>query len=92
MDIRKEDNSKEIKDKVKWEGQGLPITFIPILKSSFQSKITTFIVDSIFTLTVEMKDETESFDESVGLATYSNSESTIDTCTSIFEVLWMQNE
>jgi hypothetical protein len=66
--------------------------FQPILKSSFQTKITTLIVDSIYSLTVEMKDKVASFDESVGLATYSNSESNIDTYTSIFETLWMQNE
>jgi hypothetical protein len=39
-----------------------------------------------------MEDMVASFDESVGLATYSNSESNIDTYTSIFETLWMQNE
>ena len=72
---------------------GRPITFQAILKPSFQTKITTLIVDSTFSLTVEMKDEAkESFDESVGLATYSNSESTIDAYTSIFETLWVQNE
>lgn len=38
-----------------------------------------------------MKDKVASFDESVGLATYSNSESNTDTYTSIFETLWMQN-
>jgi hypothetical protein len=93
VDVRKEDDLEEIKKKVKWAGQGQSIKFQPILKSSFQTKITTFIVDSVFSLTVEMKDEAkETFDESLGLATYSNSESTINTYTSIFETLWMQNE
>jgi two-component system, OmpR family, sensor histidine kinase VicK len=92
VDVRREVDLKEIKEKVKWAGHG-SIAFQPILKSSFQSKITTFIVDSILSLTVEMKDKAkESFDESVGLATYSNSESTIDTYTSIFETLWIQND
>ena len=78
---------------MKWAGHGRPINFQPILKPLFQTKITTLIVDSIFSLTVEMKDEAkESFDESVGLATYSNSESTIDAYASIFETLWVQNE
>lgn len=76
---------------MKWM-QGQPITFRPILKSSFQTKTTTLIVDPTYSLTVEMKVEVESFDESVGLATYSNSEFNIDTYTSIFETLWMQNE
>jgi hypothetical protein len=93
VDVRQEDEAKEIKEKVKWAGHDRPIKFQPILKPSFQTKITTLIVDSIFSLTVEMKDEAkESFDESVGLATYSNNESTIDAYTSIFETLWVQNE
>jgi hypothetical protein len=93
VDMRKQDDLKEIEEKVKWTTQGRSITFQPILKSSFQTKITTLVVDSVYSLTVEMKDEAkESFDESVGLATYSNSESNIDTYTSIFETLWMQNE
>jgi hypothetical protein len=93
VDVRQEGEAKEIKEKVKWEGHGRPISFQPILKPSFQTQNTTLIFDSIFSLTVEMKDEAkESFDESVGLATYSNSESTIDTYTSIFETLRVQNE
>jgi two-component system, OmpR family, sensor histidine kinase VicK len=92
VDVRKEDDRKDIEEKMKQAGQGRFITFQPILRSSFQTKITTLIVDSTYSLTVEMKDEVESFDESAGLATYSNSESNIDTYTSIFETLWMQNE
>jgi hypothetical protein len=92
VDVRKQVDFKEMEEKVKWT-QGQHITFRPILKSSFQTKITTLIVDSTYSLTVEMREDTnESFDESVGLATYSNSESNIDTYTSIFETLWMQNE
>jgi hypothetical protein len=92
VDVRKQDDFKEMEEKVKWT-QGQPITFRPILKSSFQTKITTLIVDSTYSVTVEMReDANKSFDESVGLATYSNGESNIDTYTSIFETLWMQNE
>jgi hypothetical protein len=93
VDVRNDDDLKEIQEKLKWTGHDQSVTFQPILKFSFQTKITTFIVDSIFSLTVEMKDEAKgSLDESLGLATYSNSESNIDTYTSIFETLWMQNE
>jgi two-component system, OmpR family, sensor histidine kinase VicK len=92
VDIRKQDDFREIDEKVKRIKQSRSVIFQPILKSSFQTRITTLIVDSVYSLTVEMKDEVESFDESVGLATYSNSESNIDTYTSIFETLWMQNE
>jgi two-component system sensor histidine kinase VicK len=41
VDVRQEDEAKEIKEKVKWEGHGRPINFQPILKPSFQTKITT---------------------------------------------------
>ena len=93
VDVRKEDEAKVIKEKVKWAGHSRHINFLPILKPSFQTKITTLIVDSTFSLTVEMNDEAkESFEESVGLATYSNSESNVDAYTSIFETLWVQNE
>jgi two-component system sensor histidine kinase VicK len=92
VDIRKQDDFREIDEKVKRIKQSRSIIFHPILKSSFQTKITTLIVDSTYSLTVEMKDKVASFDESVGLATYSNSQSNTDTYTSIFETLWMQNE
>jgi hypothetical protein len=37
-----------------------------------------------------MKDSlARSFDEAIGLATYSNSESTVSTYLSIFETLWI---
>ena len=32
------------------------------------------------------------FDEAIGLATYSNSESTVSSYVSIFENLWIQSE
>ena len=92
VDVSKDDDLKEIKEKVKWAGQGRSITLQPTLKSSFRTKITTLIIDSTLSLTVEMKDKAkENFENSVGLATYSNSESTIDAFTSIFETLWIQN-
>ena len=46
VDVSKDDDLKEIKEKVKWAGQGRSITFQPILKSSFKSKITTLMIDS----------------------------------------------
>jgi two-component system, OmpR family, sensor histidine kinase VicK len=62
-----------------------------------QNKIITAIVDNELCLTVEVKandvyDESDSIDEVLGLATYSNSESTVLSYASIFEALWMQAE
>ena len=62
-----------------------------------QNKIITAIVDNELCLTVEVKandvyDESDSIDEVLGLAAYSNSESTVLSYASIFETLWMQAE
>lgn len=58
-------------------------------KNAFQSKLTTLIVDNSLSLTVELKDDTkESSEEAIGLATYSNSESTVLSYVAIFETLW----
>jgi hypothetical protein len=44
-------------------------------------------------MTIEMRDNTAtSFDDAIGLATYSNSESTVLSYISIFETLWIQSE
>jgi two-component system, OmpR family, sensor histidine kinase VicK len=68
------------------------IDFRP-LQESLQTRLTTLIVDRKFSLEVEVKDDTkDNSSEAVGLATYSNSESTVWTHTSIFETLWIQAE
>jgi sugar-specific transcriptional regulator TrmB len=63
------------------------------LSKSSQTKITMLIVDKTYSLTIEMKDSSaRMFDEAIGLATYSNSESTVSSYISIFESLWIQGE
>jgi len=60
---------------------------------SVQTRLTTLILDRKLSLEVEVEDDTkDNSSEAVGLATYSNSESTVWTHTSIFETLWMQAE
>jgi two-component system, OmpR family, sensor histidine kinase VicK len=55
--------------------------------------VTTLIIDNEFSLVIELKDDTkESSSEAMGLATYSNSESTVLSYVSIFENHWMQAE
>ena len=63
------------------------------LSESSKTRLTTLIVDGKFSLEVEVKDDSKdnSYD-AVGLAMYSNSESTVWTHTSIFETLWIQAE
>jgi two-component system, OmpR family, sensor histidine kinase VicK len=63
-------------------------------KKALHAKFTNLVVDNKFSLTVELKDGTKKprNEESVGLATYSNSESIVSSYVSMFETLWIQNE
>jgi two-component system, OmpR family, sensor histidine kinase VicK len=66
---------------------------IRTIKQSFQNKLTTLIVDQGSCLTVELKDDTtESSEQAIGLATYSNSDATVFSYVSIFENLWIQTQ
>ena len=66
---------------------------VNFIRQSLKSKITTFILDQSFSLTIEVKDDSkDNFSEATGLATYSNSESTVFTDYSMFENLWIQAE
>jgi two-component system sensor histidine kinase VicK len=63
------------------------------LDKSIKTKLTTIIADRELSLVVELKDDTkENSNEAIGLATYSNSESTILSYISIFEALWIQSQ
>ena len=58
-----------------------------------QTKIRILVVDKASSLVVELKDDSkESSYDAMGLATYSNSKSTVLSYVSIFETLWMQTE
>ena len=73
-------------------------TEIQILDLQQHSKIIAIIVDKEVCLTVEVRDKDDDYDEYdsavevLGLATYSNSESTVSSYTSIFDTLWIQAE
>jgi two-component system sensor histidine kinase VicK len=57
---------------------------------SLQNKLTLLLVDQSVCLTVELQEDSEdTFEEGIGLATYSNSESTVFAYSSIFENLWI---
>jgi hypothetical protein len=78
------------KDMIKKKHDLINVNFI---RQSLRSKITTFIVDLSFSLTIEVKDDSkDNFSEATGLATYSNTESTVFTDYSMFENLWIQAE
>jgi two-component system, OmpR family, sensor histidine kinase VicK len=78
------------KDMIKKKHDLINVNFI---RQPLRSKITTFILDQSYSLTIEVKDDSkDNFSEATGLATYSNSESTVFTDYSIFENLWIQAE
>jgi hypothetical protein len=78
------------KDMIKKKHDPINVNFI---RQTLRSKITTFILDQSFSLTIEVKDDSkDNFSEATGLATYSNSESTVFTDYSMFENLWIQAE
>jgi two-component system sensor histidine kinase VicK len=58
-----------------------------------QNKLTLLVIDQSVCLTTELEENSEeAFEEAIGLATYSNSESTVFAYSSIFENLWIHAE
>jgi signal transduction histidine kinase len=58
-----------------------------------QTTISILIVDKKYSLAVELKDDSkDTMYEAIGLATYSNSKSTVSSYVSMFETLWFQTE
>jgi len=72
---------------------GERIRMLMLQKSELQSKIMTIIVDNEYSLAIEIEhDKALDSTDAVGLATYSNSDSTVATYVSIFETLWLKAE
>src|SRR5215813_6620626 len=66
---------------------------IRYIQPHLQTKVTILIVDRKYSLAIELKDDTkQTAIEAIGLATYSNSQSTVLSYVSIFESLWTQTE
>ena len=60
------------------------------MDKSVQTKVTTIVADNELSLVIELKDDTQlDSNDAMGLATYSNSESTVLSYASIFETLWL---
>jgi signal transduction histidine kinase len=66
---------------------------IRYIQPHLQTKVSILIVDKKYSLAVELKDDTKQTSHgAIGLATYSNSPSTVLSYVSIFESLWTQTE
>jgi two-component system sensor histidine kinase VicK len=69
-----------------------PLITIRNLDKSIKTKLTTIMADNELSLVIELKDDLrQNSGESIGFATYSNSESTVLSYASIFETLWVQS-
>lgn len=78
------------KNKIKERYDSINLNFI---RQSLRSKITTFIFDQSFSLTIDLNDDTkDNFTQEACLATCSNTESRVLTDYSMFESLWIQAE
>ena len=66
-----------------------PLVEFRYLNKSIQTSLTTIVTDRELSLVIEEKEGNENID--LGLATYSNSDSTVLSCASIFENLWAQS-
>jgi two-component system sensor histidine kinase VicK len=63
------------------------------VEPAMQTRMTILVVDRMYSLVVELKDDTEEdLKQAIGLATYSNSKSTVLSYVSIFDTLWKQSE
>jgi two-component system sensor histidine kinase VicK len=63
------------------------------IEPTMQTRMTILVVDRTYSLVVELKDDTQdNLKEAIGLATYSNSKSTVLSYVSIFDTLWKQSE
>ncbi len=66
---------------------------IRLIEPSMQTKVSIMVTDRKYSLVIEVNDDTKQItQDAIGLATYSNSKSTVLSYLSIFESLWKQTE
>jgi signal transduction histidine kinase len=66
---------------------------IRLIEPFMQTKVSIMVIDKRYSLVIELKDDTkQTTEEAIGLATYSDSKSTVLSYSAIFENLWKQIE
>lgn len=61
------------------------------IEEPMQTKMTIIVVDRTFSIVIELKDDTkDDLENAIGLATHSNSQSTVISYVTIFDSLWRQ--
>ena len=90
---KKEDKQLEYEQEEKNIQPNSKKIHIKFIESQLQTTISLLIVDRKYSLAIELKDDTKDTTyEAIGLATYSNSKSTVLSYVSMFETLWLQTE
>ena len=96
QDIKRELENVKIDDEIEEKNrqqQNSKKIQIKFIESQLQTTVSILIVDRKYSLAVELKDDTKDTSiEAIGLATYSNSKSTVLSYISMFETLWLQTE
>jgi hypothetical protein len=69
-----------------------PIDIRPLETNLLQTKLLVIVIDKALSLAIDLKNNSDDGKDEIGLATYSNSESTVLSYVSIFEVLWAKRE
>lgn len=84
---------EEISQKKRIQKQNSKKIQIRFIERQQQTTISLLIVDKKYSLAVELKDDTkDTIYEAIGLATFSNSKSTVLSYVSMFKTLWLQTE
>lgn len=66
---------------------------IRYIEEAIGTKATILVVDRDHSLVMELRDDSkQTFDEAIGLSTYSNSKAGVLSYVAIFEKLWQQTE
>jgi hypothetical protein len=66
---------------------------IQYISKQLETKITSLVVDQAVSLAIEVNDDTkQTFEESTGVAIYSNNELKVSSSLTLFETLWIQSE
>ena len=66
---------------------------VQCIARQLETNITTFVTDQAVSLAIEINDDTKkTFEESTGIAIYSNDELKVASSITVFETLWIQSE
>lgn len=66
---------------------------IQYITRPLETKITSLVIDQAVSLAIEVNDDTkQTFEESTGVAIYSNNELKVSSSLTLFETLWIQSE